>query len=122
MKIKLESGATGFFNEHGEFVCTGSSMGRRNDLPECTAKPVKLALQRLRIDSGGYDSGGAYWGIGSATSGEMFVAFVPCKTYSPSLPGFELTWKQCRVFTRARGRAEAKQKIRAQLPAAKFYR
>jgi hypothetical protein len=29
------------------------------------ANGEKLYLRRVRIDSGGYDSGGAYWGLGA---------------------------------------------------------
>lgn len=27
-------------------------------------QPVRLTLQRVKLDRGGYDSGGAYWGLG----------------------------------------------------------
>jgi hypothetical protein len=37
----------------------------RTKLKAEQAAPVKVALQRVRLDSGGYDSGGAYWGIGT---------------------------------------------------------
>ncbi len=43
----------------------GASMGRRSDLPNETTD--KLSLQRVRLDSGGYDPGGAYWGGGYGT-------------------------------------------------------
>lgn len=43
----------------------GAPMGRVSTNPrELEAPPGKLYLQRLRLDQGGYDSGGAYWGIG----------------------------------------------------------
>lgn len=44
----------------------GASLGRP-DRPSLGAGAVvsKFYLQRVRINSGGYDSGGAYWGIGS---------------------------------------------------------
>ena len=59
----------------------GAPMGRcsttARDLP---TGPVKLYLQRIRLDSGGYDSGGAYWGIGAplyvATDHEDVTLFV----------------------------------------------
>lgn len=40
----------------------GAWMGRRSDLSSDTT--TKLHLQRVRLDSGGYDPGGAYWGSG----------------------------------------------------------
>jgi hypothetical protein len=39
----------------------GSPMGRRSD-SELTGK---LHLRRVRLDRGGYDTGGAYWGVGA---------------------------------------------------------
>lgn len=47
----------------GSRQCTGAMLGRYGDLDRATA--AKLRLQRVRIDSGGYDPGGAYWGIGA---------------------------------------------------------
>ncbi len=41
----------------------GSSMGRRACLGD-RKSPVKLYLNKVRVDAGGYDSGGAYWGTG----------------------------------------------------------
>jgi hypothetical protein len=43
----------------------GASMGRGSDLPNDTTD--KLSLQRVRLDSGGYDPGGSYWGGGYGT-------------------------------------------------------
>lgn len=40
----------------------GASMGRRSDLPQDTDD--RLEIHRVPIDQGGYDSGGAYWGLG----------------------------------------------------------
>ncbi len=39
----------------------GASMGRRSSGELCG----KISLQRVRLDSGGYDKGGAYWGTGT---------------------------------------------------------
>lgn len=41
----------------------GAPMGRRDDASIETAVPRFVRLQRVRLDSQGYDSGGAYWGI-----------------------------------------------------------
>ena len=61
-QFKDRSGITGFIREDGTFQCTGSAMGRRQNAPE---KPCKLRVRRVRLDSGGYDDGGAYWGTPS---------------------------------------------------------
>ena len=45
----------------------GAWMGRPHHTPpirEEGARP-RLTLRRVRIDSGGYDAGGAYWGFGA---------------------------------------------------------
>lgn len=42
----------------------GASLGRSSSIPDDTEKPVKMHLRRIRLDSGGYDPGGAYWGHG----------------------------------------------------------
>lgn len=49
--------------------CTkyGAQMGRRSDLRLDTVSKCKL--HRVRLDSGGYDQGGAYWGI---TGGALY--------------------------------------------------
>lgn len=41
----------------------GAPMGRRDDASIETSVPRFVRLQRVRLDSQGYDSGGAYWGI-----------------------------------------------------------
>lgn len=50
----------------------GADMGRRNfcQVVESGAR-LKLHLQRLQLDSGGYDKGGAYWGHPN----DIFVAW-----------------------------------------------
>lgn len=44
----------------------GAPMGRpyRSPAPD-VAPPAILRVRRVRIDSGGYDDGGAYWGLGA---------------------------------------------------------
>lgn len=77
----------------------GAPMGRR----ESYAKPGgALRLFRVRINRGGYDSGGAYWGIGAP----LFCAFDP--------------EGDTRVYVRASCRRDAAQRLarsmRAQWP------
>ena len=50
----------------------GASMGRSNRQGEADIAE-RFHLRRVRLNSGGYDSGGAYWGHG----GEMYEAFSP---------------------------------------------
>ena len=42
----------------------GSPMGRLDDVCLETRVKRSVRLFRVRIDSGGYDEGGAYWGLG----------------------------------------------------------
>lgn len=41
----------------------GASMGRRDDILDMN-EPRSIRLAEVRIDRGGYDGFGAYWGIG----------------------------------------------------------
>ncbi len=110
MKLpKLKSGVTGFTNESGEFVCTGSSIGRASSAPGPCTPGAKFSLSLLKLNSGGYDSGGAYWGLGP----NLYRA------YSSEGNGEEI--QEC--FLRAKDREEAKEKIKEHwFPGAKFYR
>lgn len=105
-KLTLPSGATYCIDKNGNRVCTGSQMGRCNVLPENTRGPVKLQMQKLRLDSGGYDQWGAYWGRGPFSN--IYCAW----------NGEE----GCRVFVRAFTRQEAKTNVCISLPNARFYR
>ncbi len=105
-KLTLSNGATYCIDKYSNRVCNGSQMGRCNILPENTTVPVKLQMQKLRLDSGGYDRWGAYWGRGRYSN--MYCAW----------SGEE----GCRVFVRAITRQEAKLKVRTFLPNARFYR
>ena len=83
----------------------GAPMGRATS----TAQPapgVRFHLSRVRLNSGGYDSGGAYWGIGAPL-------------YHAWGEGEE---EILETFTRASCREDAKEKVRAKFPGAEFYR
>ncbi len=80
----------------------GASMGRPRDLPEDTAAPIKLHLERVRLDSGGYDKGGAYWGTGL----RLYVAWAD----------------DVQLFYRGATREQIKAFVREQIPNARFYR
>jgi len=84
----------------------GASHGR----PDCVHNPLvrpwlgteRLYLRRLRLDSGGYDEGGAYWGHGEPLYWATHGAGV-------------------HVFRRAPDRTSAKRIILQQFPTARFY-
>lgn len=80
----------------------GASLGRPSATP-LNPESLKFTLQHVRLNSGGYDSGGAYWGIGP-----------------------RLYWatndKDIELFFRASDRAAAKTYVRKRYPAATFYR
>lgn len=76
-----------YFKEAKAYSVRGSDMGRRT-IKEDTTKP--LHLQKVRLYSGGYDAGGAYWG----TPDDLYCAFNEDMTF--------------RVFTRAYNRVQAK--------------
>jgi len=82
----------------------GAPMGRGSSLSE-RRQPIKMTLRRIYLDSGGYDNGGAYWGIGEP----LYYA-----------QGEGVTEVQD-MYTRASSRADAKANIRLQFPFARFY-
>ena len=79
----------------------GASMGRRDNVAEAL-DVKKFHLERVRLNSGGYDPGGAYWGLGAP----LYVAWGDGKE----------------MFFRARDRREAKEIARGVFKNAKFYR
>lgn len=83
----------------------GASMGRRNNTTERDTV-TKLHLQRVPINQGGYDPGGAYWGTGAP----LYVAY-----------GYGSEELQ-EYFFRAADRDEAKAIVKSRFPNAKFYR
>ena len=83
----------------------GASMGRRDNMTE-TNFPVKFHLERIRLDSGGYDNGGAYWGNGAPL-------------YYAHGDGAE---ERQEVFLRAYNRDDAKKQLRAAYHKCSFYR
>ena len=87
---------------NGGPVKYGASMGRPSyaDIPH----QGRIALRRIRLDAGGYDSGGAYWGHGEA----LYWAGSGCKSID--------------MFFRAPGRDAAKARVRETCPGATFYR
>ena len=84
---------------------SGSPMGRQ-DVVTDPDYPVKFKLYRMILDRGGYDKGGAYWGVSKK---QMFHAYGDGKEEVQQL------------FIRAKDREEAKIKIRKHFPNARFY-
>ena len=84
----------------------GAPMGRYtgpNYLETCAGR---LHLMRVRLNSGGYDAGGAYWGLGAP------------------LYYFEHDGETEQVYGYVRGttRDKAKAQVRETYPSARFYR
>lgn len=67
---------------------------------------VKCTLQKIRLNGGGYDRSGSYWGIGA-----------PLYWCCPDTP-----FPEAEFFLRARDREHAKAVVRARWPKATFYR
>lgn len=128
MRTKLSKG----YNERGAFH------GRSAWLPVETEKPVKLRMEHCPLDSGGYDPGGAYWGLrtaGSVVMPDKRVLFVVQKLYW--VTSEEETMIVCgrqdtiisdprfgrvEIMIEAVNREDAKQKVRELMPNARFYR
>ena len=119
-KLTLPSGTTGFVDDTGKWVCTGSQMGRRDILPSEQKEPYRLRLTRLPFIDGCYDWCGAYWGFPANiwcawSGGSALTEFKDSPAPKPN----EL--EVC-VFVRANGRDAAKKLISQKLLNAKFYR
>jgi hypothetical protein len=83
----------------------GAPMGRPSRLQgDVLPTDPPMTLQRIRINSGGYDSGGAYWGLGAP------------------LYWFSNSEGDVTGFLRATSREAAKAKICEDYPQARFYR
>lgn len=81
----------------------GAPMGRDSE-PLASFAGRKLTLARVRMVDGGYDSGGAYWGIGA-----------PLYCVECSETGI-------RHYLRACDRNKAKSAVLAACPTARFFR
>jgi len=84
---------------------SGSSMGRWENTNEPNLK-AKFQLQRVPINSGGYDPGGAYWGLAEP----LYVAWADGE------------YTMQRVFVRAHTRDHAKALVRKHFRNARFWR
>lgn len=73
----------------------GAPMGRR-DFGQSSDCFDKIRLFRVRLDSGGYDDGGAYWGLGkplycAQDDGDFYRRFVRAASRSEAAELLELT-------------------------------
>ncbi len=85
----------------------GAPMGRADwDDGAPRDLPRRFYLRRIRLDSGGYDNGGAYWGHGAP----LWYA----ETESVDGEAF--------FFIRATDRAAAKTEVLRRYPGARFFR
>lgn len=93
----------------------GASMGRRSHTMNSQKEaPYKFSLQRIRLDQGGYDNGGAYWGIGKPLYHAEAVDTPEVEALNlDELPDF---------YFRAYDRDDAKEQVKEKYPNAKFYR
>lgn len=84
----------------------GASLGRDDNFHPGNAVDAspKFSLRRLRLNNGGYDDGGAYWGVGAP----LYWAISDDGEF------------EC--FFRASNRENAKEEIRSRCPGARFYR
>lgn len=71
----------------------GAPMGRA-EWREPPTKPHSVRVFRVRLDSGGYDDGGAYWGLGKplycATDGAGYRMFTRAETRMHAIAEFRL--------------------------------
>lgn len=86
----------------------GASMGRPAHGKSETKDACKFYLRRIRINSGGYDAGGAYWGLGAP----LWWAV----TYDLD------EGREVDRWFRATDRAAARAEVRKLFPQATFYR
>lgn len=80
----------------------GAPLGRRSSRPG-EEPEGKLYLRRVRLNSGGYDNGGAYWGLGAPL------------WWCGDGAAFD-------IYFRCRSRTAAKAYVLAMFPAARFHR
>lgn len=116
----------------------GAPMGRaQRDINNAGA--VKLHLERVRLDSGGYDEGGAYWGLRFPIERDVLCTPIghpegapPIKRrvrVTPAIYRYYWTGNRTQAarpiiegFLDAISREDAKAQIRKQYPQATFYR
>lgn len=94
----------------------GAPMGRPAFYPADKTIALKFHLQRVRLNDGGYDTGGAYWGHGQRLYWACSVEEVETRMWigRPEVSTVE-------KYLRASDREEAKALVRDEYPNAKFF-
>lgn len=108
----------------------GADRGRPTFLPGDRGVKVRLRLVRMNLDSGGYDSGGAYWGLRPWQMECNRAKGLPILRlyWAESVEEFELgpydrpPVGTIEMVVEAACRSDAKQQIRQVLPNATFFR
>lgn len=80
----------------------GANLGRTS-YRKYYNNPIKVHLNHIHLDSGGYDQGGAYWGIGE----KLYLC----------ADDLDIIY----FFFRAKNRDEAKKVVQKTVPLATFY-
>lgn len=108
----------------------GASLGRASCLQVDPDSAPKIHLAEIRLDSGGYDPGGAYWGFGGwlweawtddgafYMTGRVYSGTDERKEACERLRAQGNEWPGSRAIDRE----TAKQEIREVIPNARFYR
>ena len=81
----------------------GAPMGRRSWDDNSQLFAGKMYLRRIPLNGGGYDSGGAYWGVGQR------------------LYGYAASDDSVNGFIRANDRGDAKEQVRTKYPVVTFF-
>jgi hypothetical protein len=81
----------------------GAALGRPDSAPAAVSAP-KVRMWRIRLDSGGYDDCGAYWGLGAP----LYTAQSDCG--------------HIELWFRAEDRDWARAHVLERYPSARFYR
>lgn len=93
----------------------GAPMGRTEYHPQREDSDVqKLNLAQVRINNGGYDTGGAYWGTGQT----LYVAWAD----SDYIEAADKETSPVEIYTRANSREQAKTNLLKVYPFIKFKR
>ncbi len=71
---------------------------------------IKFHLVRIRLNSGGYDSDGGYWGVGDGGN-KLYRAY-----------GDDAEYIEQGLYLRAFSRDDAKKKVILKFPSAKFFK
>lgn len=100
----------------------GAPMGRAESLPEDRNQPILLHLTRVRLNSGGYDRGGAYWGNDQWDNNATAFHPLYCAESDDGSVSLFVRPTIYRHFALSKEwRDEAKTLVRRYLPNARFY-